>query len=65
MNQRIASLAAGLLFALSAQAQAPAAQTTAAAKPLVLKAAHLFDGLKDLRATGKPLLVVKRGEAVR
>ncbi|MBS0583732.1 MAG: amidohydrolase family protein, partial [Proteobacteria bacterium] len=44
MNHRIAALAAGLLLALSTQAQTPAAATPAAPKPLVLKAAHLFDG---------------------
>ena len=62
MKHRIASVAAGLLFALSAQAQAPAANATAAPKPLVLKAAHLFDGRSG--ALVSPGVVVVQGERI-
>ena len=61
MKHRIASLAAGLLFALSAQAQAPGAAAPAT-KPLVLKAAHLFDGRSGTLVS--PGVVVIQGERI-
>ncbi|WP_347260612.1 amidohydrolase family protein [Rudaea sp.] len=62
MNHRIAALAAGLLLALSTQAQTPAAATPAAPKPLVLKAAHLFDGRSGTLVS--PGVVVIQGERI-
>ncbi|HEV8693761.1 MAG TPA: amidohydrolase family protein, partial [Lysobacter sp.] len=40
----LTGLSAGLLLAFAGHAQAPASTTAAATPPLVLKAAHLFDG---------------------
>jgi imidazolonepropionase-like amidohydrolase len=59
---RIASLAAGLLLALSTQAETPAAQAPATPKPLVLTAALLFDGRSG--ALVSPGVVVIQGERI-
>jgi len=62
MKRRIAVLSAGLVLALSGQAQTPppSASTSAPAQPIVLKAAHLFDGRSgELSEPG--LLVVQGG----
>jgi len=55
--QRITALAAGLMLAFAANAQAPAAKS-AASTATVLKAAHLFDG-KSGALTSPGLVVIK------
>ena len=62
-KHRLTSLSAGLLLAFAAQAQAPGApQPTAASTPIVLKAAHLFDGRSG--RLDSPGLVVVRGDRI-
>ena len=61
MKVRIAGIATGLLLALSGHAQAPQPQAPAAA-PVVLKAAHLFDGRSGQLVS--PGLVVVQGQRI-
>ncbi len=58
MKQRIVTMFAGLLLAATAQAQTPSTQ----AKPIVLKAAHLFDGRSG--RLSEPGLVVVQGDRI-
>lgn len=62
MKHRIATLAGGLLLAVSAQAQKPATDPAFAPQPLVLKAAHLFDGRSG--ALVSPGIVLVEGERI-
>lgn len=63
MKRHVAGAAAGLLLAFASHAQAPTARNDATSAPLVLKAAHLFDG-KSGRLVSPGLVVVQGGKIV-